>query len=75
MFFYKQVKQGKITSVEAKSIDAISLGFVKATKAEYDTFIASLPEPEPPKPTRDLAHELDILKERVNLIEEGKIVA
>lgn len=50
MYYYKQVKDGQIVSVEAKSLDATSPNFVKATKAEYDGFIASLPavEPEPP---------------------------
>ena len=49
MYYYKQVKDGTITSVEAKSRDATSPSFIKATKAEYDSFIASLPviEPEP----------------------------
>lgn len=53
MFYYKQIKDGKITSIEAKSLDAISPNFIKATKAEYDTFISSLPEPQPPEPTPD----------------------
>lgn len=50
MYYYKQVKDGGIVSVEAKSRDTISPSFVKSTKAEYDEFIASLPvvEPEPP---------------------------
>ena len=50
MYYYKRVKDSKITNVEAKSIDATSPNFVKATKAEYDEFIASLPvvKPEPP---------------------------
>lgn len=50
MYYYKQVQDGEIVSVEAKSRDSTSPTFVKATKAEYDAFIASLPviEPEPP---------------------------
>lgn len=65
MYYYKQVKDGNIVSIEAKSGDAISPNFAKATKAEYDSFMASLPEPEPPEPVRDLAKEMDGLKERI----------
>jgi len=50
MYYYKQVVDGEIISVEAKSIDSCSPDFVSATKAEYDTFMASLPEPEPLEP-------------------------
>lgn len=62
MFYYKQVKESKIISIESKSLDAISPNFVKATKAEYDDFIASLPPPEPPEPVRDYGSEIDELK-------------
>ncbi|GAJ02297.1 unnamed protein product [marine sediment metagenome] len=55
-------------SVEAKSIASISPGFIKATKAEYDTFIASLPVVVS-KPSRDLADEIDTLKVRVGELE------
>jgi len=70
MFYYKQVQDDKIISVEAKSLDATSPDFVEATKAEYDSFIASLPIPEPPKPPRDLAKEIIELQERVKSLEE-----
>ncbi|GAJ21172.1 unnamed protein product, partial [marine sediment metagenome] len=53
MYYYKKVENGEIVSVEAKSLDAISPSFVKATKEEYNAFIASLPEPEPIPPTPD----------------------
>lgn len=51
MYYYKQVKNGEIVSVEAKSIDVASPGFVKATEGEYNDYISSLPEvkPEPPQ--------------------------
>lgn len=52
MYYYKQVKEGKIGSVEVKSNDVASPNFVKATKAEYDSFIASLPPPPEPEPPR-----------------------
>lgn len=50
MYYYKQVQDGDIISVEAKSRPALSPTFVEATKSEYDQFIASLPavEPQPP---------------------------
>ncbi len=55
MHYYKRVSDGEIVSVEAKSIDVASPNFTKATKAEYDNYIASLPviepEPEPPHST------------------------
>jgi len=61
MFYYKQVKDGEIISVEAKSRSSNSPHFIKATKAEYDTFITSLPIIEP-EPVRDLASEIDEIK-------------
>lgn len=65
MYYFKQVKNGQIVSVEAKSVNSTSPNFVKATKAEYDDFIASLPPPEPPKPVRDLATEIDEIKAKM----------
>lgn len=59
MCYYKQVRDGKIIGVEAKSVASASPNFVKATKAEYDSFIASLPPPPLPEPSRDLAAEID----------------
>ena len=61
MYYYKEVKGGEITSVEAKGRVSVSPNFVKATKAEFDGYIASLPIIEP-EPIRDLAKEIDILK-------------
>ena len=66
MFYYKQIKDGRIVSVESKSRDVKSPGFVKATKSEYDGYLASLPPPSPPKPQRDLATEINELKARLN---------
>lgn len=71
MYYYKQVKDGVITSVESKSVDTASPGFIKATKTEYDNFIASLPVIEPVLP-RDLAAEVDVLKLRVGRLEKPK---
>lgn len=71
MYYYKQVKRRNIISVEAKSLDATSPNFVKATKAEYDEFISSLPVIEP-EPVRDYGKEIDELKARQNEI-KGKL--
>ena len=68
MYYYKQIKDGKIFSVEAKSLDATSPNFIKATKVEYDSFIASLPVFEP-EPVRDLAAEVDELKKDIKRIQ------
>ncbi len=70
MYYYKQVKDGEITSVEAKSLDATSPNFVKATKVEYNEFIASLPVVEP-KPVRDLAKEIDEIRDELNTLKGG----
>ena len=69
MHYYKQVKNGNIVSVEDKSADVASPNFTKATKAEYDGFIASLPVVEP-EPIRDLVKErMDALEARIIQLE------
>lgn len=70
MYYYKQVKDGEIVSVEAKSLDAASIDFVEATKAEYDAFMASLPVVEPELP---LVFEPPVgtgMSERIGYIEQ-----
>lgn len=47
MYYYKRIKDGKTTTVEAYSHNQKIKGAVKCTKKEYDDFIAALPEPEP----------------------------
>ena len=74
MYYYKQLKDGKIVSVEAKSLRAISPNFVEATEVEYDNYIASLPVVEP-EPLRDLAAEIDELKARMDKITKVNGVA
>ncbi len=71
MFYYKQVEDGKIISVEAKSVDSTSLNFVKATKAEYDAYIVSLPVVEK-QPQRDLVSEIGDLRARIEKLEKSK---
>jgi len=63
MYHYKQVENNQIVSVEAKSKDAISPDFIEASEAEYNGFIASLPEKLPDlTPARNLMQEFDDLK-------------
>ena len=69
MYYYKKVIDKQIVSVEAKTLDATIPNFVKATKAEYNEFIASLLVVEP-EPVRDLAAEIDELKARIDNIKE-----
>lgn len=71
MFYYKQIQDGQIVSVEAKSRASISPYFVKATKVEYDAFMASLPVVES-KPVRDLGAEIDELKAEIKELKEAK---
>ena len=61
MYYFKMVVDKKITSVEAKTVDVASPGFVKATKEKYDAFIATLPAPAS-IPPRDLGTEIDEVK-------------
>jgi len=68
MYYYKQVIGGVIVSVESKSRKAVSPDFVKATKAEYDSFIASLPLVEP-EPVRDYGAEIDDHEKRIKKLE------
>lgn len=69
MYYFKQVKDGVILSVERKSTNVTSPNFIKATKAEYDAFIDALPIIEP-EPSRNLASEIDVLKQRVFKLEK-----
>lgn len=49
MYYFKQIEDGTIISVESKSVDVTSPDFVRASKTEYDSYIASLPSPPPPE--------------------------
>lgn len=68
MYYFKQVKNGGIVSVEAKSVNVASPNFVETIKSVYDYFIASLPVIEP-EPVRDLASEIDDLKAKIERLE------
>lgn len=70
MYYYKQIKDGKIISVEAKSVDIASSNFIKTTKTAYDTFVASLPEPPLRPPQRNALAEIDEIKARLSKLEE-----
>ena len=69
MYYYKQVKDGEITSVEAKSVDIPSPDFVQATSEEYDEFIASLP-PVEPETVIDPFAKMSELEKRVKDLED-----
>jgi len=56
VYYFKKVEDGVIISVEAKSVNVASPDFIEATKQEYDDFLASLPEPEPPMPCPEFEH-------------------
>lgn len=63
MRYWKRAdKEGKTTTVESYSHNLVVKGAIKITKREYDEFLASLPELEPPEPERDLAAEIDEIK-------------
>lgn len=50
MYYFKQVENENIVGVEAKSVNSASPGFIEASKAECDVFVASLPPPPPLEP-------------------------
>ena len=66
MYYYKQIKNGKTVSVESKNNDNLSPDFVKATKVEHDSYLASLPPPPTPEPQIDVVAEINELKARLN---------
>lgn len=61
MKYYKRVNgQGKTTTVESYSHSMPVEGAIEIEKAEFDNYIASLPEPDIP-PERNALAELDKL--------------
>ena len=72
MKYYKRIDgEGNTTTVESYSHNQTVEGAIEITKAEFDAFIASLPEPEPPEPTRDYGAEIDELKAEIKLLRRG----
>ena len=70
MRYWKRInEQGETTTVESYSHDSDVKGAIKIGKAEFDAYIASLPVILP-KPVRDLATEIDELKEKIKELEE-----
>lgn len=67
MFYYKRITNEQIVSVEAKSRASTSPHFIEATRAEYDSFIASLPVIEP-EPVRDAFAEIDKINEKLGFL-------
>jgi len=54
MYYFKQENEGEIVSVESKSINVASPGFIDATEEEYLNYLASLPPVEPPVDYKEL---------------------
>ena len=69
MYYYKQVKDGQIVSIESKSIKIASPDFVEAAKEECEDYLTSLPPSPPPKPIKSLTAEIDELKTRIGRLE------
>jgi len=70
MFYYKQVKDGQIVSIESKSFKIASPDSVEATREECDAYLAALPPSPPLEPARDLITEMDELKTRIGRLEK-----
>lgn len=60
MYYYKQVQDGQIVSVESKTVNIASPGFIPASKAKYNSFLASLPPPGPEPPDQDTLRAWEI---------------
>ena len=64
MEYWKKLNpDGTMSTVEGHSFPHKVPDAVEITKEEFDEFIASLPEPEPPEPTRDYGAEIDELRQ------------
>lgn len=73
MRFWKRLNpDNTIRTVESYSHNLDVKGAIEITKEEFDEYIASLPEPEPPEPRRDLAAEIDKLKAKGETLEKKK---
>ncbi len=66
---YWKIVNGNTTTVESCSNPHKVPDAIEITKEEYDAFITSLPEPEPPEPTRDYGAEIDELKKDIKRIQ------
>lgn len=67
MRYWKRVDEdGNTTTVESYSHSLKIKGAVKITEQEFNDYLASLPEPLPPEPPRDLAAEIDELRARID---------
>ncbi len=69
MKYWKRVdKEGVTTTVESYSYDLEIEGAIEIDEQEFDEYIASIP-PAVKEPIRDLAAEIDELKEKVKILE------
>jgi hypothetical protein len=71
MKYYKRVdKDGNTTTVEAYSHDKPVKDAVEITEQEFNSFISSLPAPEPVPVKPSIDDELQGLKDRVTALEQ-----
>jgi hypothetical protein len=71
MKYYKRTdKEGNTTTVESYNHDKPISGAIAITKAEYDDFIAGLPEPEPAPVGVTLDSQVQELKSQVEVLEQ-----
>ncbi|MBA7536702.1 hypothetical protein ES705_28966 [subsurface metagenome] len=69
--YWKRIdSEGNTTTVESYSHNLAVEGAVEIDKKEFDAFISSLPEPEPPEPVRDYGKEIDAMNERLKVVEK-----
>lgn len=62
MFYSGKKKDGKLESVESKSVKALSSGFTGITKSDYDHFVSVLPKPIVPDIKAEYAAATDKVK-------------
>jgi hypothetical protein len=72
MEYWKKLNpDGTTNTVESHSFPHKVPDGVRITKEEYDIFIASMLEPEPPEPVRDLVAEIDKLRAEIEKLKKG----
>jgi len=72
MNYFKQISDGKIVSVESKSVNLASPDFIEATKAEHKTFLKSLPPIPPSFSPLQIKYDKAITdKERLEVLAEA----
>lgn len=73
MYYFKLVEDGEIISVEAKSVNVASSGFIPATKDEFNAFIAALPPEPEPEPNPDIIRAAELLSNSPDVITQPEM--